>query len=87
MASRLLDPTTTTIHYVTTHDVLVDTGLLVQAGDVRRVPLGRSNNLEPSEQRKYSAPLILQFAHESSFVVSWERATTNSQWGADEMLS
>lgn len=31
MAGRLLGPTTTTIHYAATHDVLVDTGVVVQA--------------------------------------------------------
>jgi choline dehydrogenase-like flavoprotein len=35
MAGRLLD--SATIHYVATHDVLADTGVAVQAGDVRRV--------------------------------------------------
>jgi hypothetical protein len=59
--------------------------------DARRVGQPRglvmANTLELFEQRKDSLSLILQFVHESSFVVSWERAVTNSQWGADEMLS
>jgi choline dehydrogenase-like flavoprotein len=59
MAGRLLDPTT--IHYAAPHDVLVDTGVAVQAGDVRRVVLDgpRACAVELSDGERIDAAVVV----------------------------
>ena len=61
MAGRLLDLATTTIHYVATCDVLVDSGVAVQAGDVRRVVLEgpRVSAVELSDGERIDASVVV----------------------------
>jgi hypothetical protein len=61
MAGRLLDPSTPSIHYVATHDVLVGTGVVVQTGDVRRVVLEgpRASAVELYDDARIDASVVI----------------------------
>lgn len=61
MAGHLVDPTTAMIHYVATSDVLADTDVAVEPGDVRRVIFDgpRASAVELSDGQRIDALVVV----------------------------